>query len=389
MNFAENDEQQMIRELVRDFAETTLSPTAEHRDQNQNPPSEEWEAFLEYGLQGVTIPEEYGGSPVDDISESIIVEELSRVDPSFGVMFCVHVGLCAKTISLHGNEQQKQKYLTRLAAGEVGAYSLSEAGAGTDAAAMICKAKLSEDGKHFILNGEKMWVTNGAQAKILVLFAKDVDHPDYGVKKHGGTTAFIVESSFEGFKVGKKEDKLGIRSSDTCTLILENCKVPVENVLKGVGKGFPIAMNALDNSRIGIAAQALGIAQGSYEAALKYSHEREAFGKPIAYHQMIMSYLSDMATRIDAARLLVYKASWAKQQHYEHDGPRHTKEASMAKLYAGDTAMWVSERAIQVLGGYGYTKEFPVERFFRDAKITQIYEGTQEVQRIVISRSLV
>ena len=389
MNFAENDEQQMIRELVRDFAETTLSPTAEHRDQNQIPPSEEWEAFLEYGLQGVTIPEEYGGSPVDDISESIIVEELSRVDPSFGVMFCVHVGLCAKTISIHGNEQQKQKYLTRLAAGEVGAYSLSEAGAGTDAAAMICKAKLSDDGKHFILNGEKMWVTNGAQAKILVLFAKDVDHPDYGVKKHGGTTAFIVESSFDGFKVGKKEDKLGIRSSDTCTLILENCKVPVENVLKGVGKGFPIAMNALDNSRIGIAAQALGIAQGSYEAALKYSHEREAFGKPIAYHQMIMSYLSDMATRIDAARLLVYKASWAKQQHYEHDGPRHTKEASMAKLYAGDTAMWVSERAIQVLGGYGYTKEFPVERFFRDAKITQIYEGTQEVQRIVIARSLV
>lgn len=389
MNFAENDEQQMIRELVRDFAETTLSPTAEHRDQNQIPPSEEWEAFIEYGLQGVTIPEEYGGSPVDDISESIIVEELSRVDPSFGVMFCVHVGLCAKTISIHGNEQQKQKYLTRLAAGEVGAYSLSEAGAGTDAAAMICKAKLSDDGKHFILNGEKMWVTNGAQAKILVLFAKDVDHPDYGVKKHGGTTAFIVEPSFDGFKVGKKEDKLGIRSSDTCTLILENCKVPVENVLKGVGKGFPIAMNALDNSRIGIAAQALGIAQGSYEAALKYSHEREAFGKPIAYHQMIMSYLSDMATRIDAARLLVYKASWAKQQHYEHDGPRHTKEASMAKLYAGDTAMWVSERAIQVLGGYGYTKEFPVERFFRDAKITQIYEGTQEVQRIVIARSLV
>ena len=389
MNFAENDEQQMIRELVRDFAETTLSPTAEHRDQNQIPPSEEWEAFIEYGLQGVTIPEEYGGSPVDDISESIIVEELSRVDPSFGVMFCVHVGLCAKTISIHGNEQQKQKYLTRLAAGEVGAYSLSEAGAGTDAAAMICKAKLSDDGKHFILNGEKMWVTNGAQAKILVLFAKDVDHPDYGVKRHGGTTAFIVEPSFDGFKVGKKEDKLGIRSSDTCTLILENCKVPVENVLKGVGKGFPIAMNALDNSRIGIAAQALGIAQGSYEAALKYSHEREAFGKPIAYHQMIMSYLSDMATRIDAARLLVYKASWAKQQHYEHDGPRHTKEASMAKLYAGDTAMWVSERAIQVLGGYGYTKEFPVERFFRDAKITQIYEGTQEVQRIVIARSLI
>ena len=388
MNYAESDEQQMIRELVRDFAETVLAPTVEHRDSNQQPPSEEWQQFLEYGLQGVTIPEDYGGSPVDDISESIIVEELSRVDPSFGVMFCVHVGLCAKTISLHGDEHQKLKYLPRLAAGEVGAYSLSEAGAGTDAAAMICKAKLSEDGSHFILNGEKMWVTNGAQAKILVLFAKDVDHPDYGVKRHGGTTAFIVESTFDGFTVGKKEDKLGIRSSDTCTLVLNDCKVPVENVLKGIGNGFPIAMNALDNSRIGIAAQALGIAQGAYESALNYAHEREAFGKPIAHHQMIMSYLADMATRIEAARQLVYRASWAKQEHYENGGRRHTQEASMAKLYAGDTAMWVSERAIQVLGGYGYTKEFPVERFFRDAKITQIYEGTQEVQRIVIARSL-
>ena len=388
MDFAETDEQQMIRELVRDFAETVLAPTIEHRDENQIAPSAEWLEFIEYGLQGVTVPEKYGGSPVDDLSESIIVEELARVDPSFAVMYCVHVGLCAKTIALHGNESQKEQYLTRLAAGDVGAYSLSEAGAGTDAAAMICKAKLSDDGKHYLLNGEKMWVTNGVQAKILVLFAKDVDHPDYGVKKHGGSTAFIVDSSFEGFSVGKKENKLGIRSSDTCTLILQDCKVPVENVLKGVGKGFPIAMNALDNSRIGIAAQALGIAQGAYEAALKYAHEREAFGKPIAHHQMIMAYLADMATRIDAARLLVYRASWVKQQHYEHGGPRHSKEASMAKLYAGDTAMWVSERAIQVLGGYGYTKEFPVERFFRDAKITQIYEGTQEVQRIVIARAL-
>ena len=388
MDYGETEEQQMIREMVRDFAESVLSLTVEHRDQQQIPPSEEWQQFVEYGLQGVTIPEAYGGSPVDDISESIIVEELARVDPSFAVMYCVHVGLCSKTIALHGNEEQKSEYLPRLAAGEVGAYSLSEAGAGTDAAAMTCKAKLSDDGQHYILNGEKMWVTNGAQAKILVLFAKDVDHPDYGVKKHGGSTAFIVDSTFEGFSVGKKEDKLGIRSSDTCTLILNDCKVPVGNVIKGVGNGFPIAMNALDNSRIGIAAQALGIAQGAFEAALKYAHEREAFGKPIAHHQMIMAYLADMATRIEASRLLIYQASWVKQQHYENGGPRHSKEASMAKLFAGDTAMWVSERAIQVLGGYGYTKEFPVERFFRDAKITQIYEGTQEVQRIVIARAL-
>lgn len=388
VNFAETDEQQMIRELVRDFAESVLAPTVEHRDQQQIPPSAEWAAFLDYGLQGITIPEKYGGSPVDDVSEAIIIEELARVDPSFAVMYCVHVGLCAMSIALHGSDEQKEHYLPRLAAGEVGAYSLSESGAGTDAAAMVCKAKLSEDGSHYILNGEKMWVTNGAQAKIIVLFAKDVDHPDYGSKKHGGTTAFIVESSFEGFTVGKKEDKLGIRSSDTCTLVLNNCRVPVGNVIKGAGNGFPIAMNALDNSRIGIAAQALGIAQGAYESALQYAHEREAFGKPIAYHQMIMAYLADMATQIDAARMMVYRAAWSKEQHYHADGPRHSKEASMAKLFAGDTAMWVSERAIQVLGGYGYTKEFPVERFFRDAKITQIYEGTQEVQRIVIARAL-
>ncbi len=363
----------MIRELVRDFAESILNPTVSIRDADQIAPSKEWEQFLEYGLQGITIPEKYGGTPVDDICESIIIEELARVDPSFAVMYCVHVGLCSKTIALHGTDEQKAAYLPRLAAGEVGAYSLSEAGAGTDAAAMSCKAKLSEDGSHWLLNGEKMWVTNGTQAKIFVLFAKDVDHPDYGIKRHGGTTAFIVEQSYEGFTVGKKEDKLGIRSSDTCTLILDDCKVPVGNVLKGPGKGFSIGMNALDNSRIGIAAQALGIAQGAFEAALQYAHEREAFGKPIAQHQMITAYLAEMATKIDAARLLVYRASWAKQNHYENGGPRHSKEASMAKLFAGDTAMWVSERAIQVLGGYGYTKEFPVERFLRDAKITQIY----------------
>ena len=388
VDFLESEENEMIREMVRDFAESVLAPTAEARDRDQRPPAEEWQAFLELGLQGVTIPDEYGGAKMNDIAEAIIVEELARVDPSFAVMFCVHVGLCAMTINLHGTEEQKQAYLPRLAAGEVGAYSLSEAGAGTDAAAMVCRAKLSEDGTHYLLNGEKMWVTNGAQADIYVLFAKDVDHPDFGVKKHGGTTAFIVEQAFEGLTVGKKEDKLGIRSSDTCTLVLENCKVPVGNVLKGAGNGFPIAMNALDNSRIGIAAQALGIAQGAYEAALKYAHERETFGKPIVAHQMITAILADMATQIDAARLLVYRAAWAKEHHYESDGPRHSKEASMAKLFAGDTAMWVAERAIQVLGGYGYTKEFPVERFFRDAKITQIYEGTQEVQRLVIARAL-
>ena len=389
MQFEETEEQTMIREMVRNFAEEELAPSCLERDKNQIAPVEEWKSFCEKtGLQGITIPEEYGGSPVDDISESIIIEELARVDPSFSVMFCVHVGLCAKTIEIHGSEAQKEKYLTRLAGNEIGAYSLSEAGSGTDAASMICKAELSDDGNHYILNGEKMWVTNGSSADIYVLFAKDVNHPEYGVKRHGGTTAFIVEKGFSGFAVGKKEDKLGIRSSDTCSLLLDNCLVPKENVLKVPGEGFPIAMNALDNSRIGIAAQALGIAQGSFEAALKYAHERIAFGKPIAEHQSIGNYLADMATRTEAARLMVYKASWAKEMHYEKGGVRHTKEASMAKLFAGDTAMWVSERAVQILGGYGYTTDFPVERFFRDAKITQIYEGTQEVQRLVINRAI-
>ena len=389
MDFEETDEQSMIREMVRAFAEETLAPTCLDRDKEQRAPLEEWLEFCEStGLQGVTIPDDYGGSEIDAVSESIIVEELARVDPSFSVMYCVHVGLCSMTIALHGNEEQKRNYLPRLAGKEIGSYSLSEAGAGTDAAALGCKAKISEDGNHYILNGEKMWVTNGASAEIYVLFAKDVDHPDYGKKKHGGTTAFIVEKSFEGFSVGKKEDKLGIRSSDTCSLILEDCMVPVENVLKGPGEGFPIAMNALDNSRIGIAAQALGIAQGSFEAALNYAHERVAFGKPIAHHQSVGNYLSEMATRTTAARLMVYKAALAKERHYGRGAPRHTKDASMAKLFAGDTAMWVSERAVQVLGGYGYTTDFPVERFFRDAKITQIYEGTQEVQRIVINRAI-
>jgi len=388
MEFKESEEQTMIREMVRDFAEDVLASTVAHRDKAQQPPSQEWQQFCELGLHSVSIPEQYGGNPVDHVSEAIIIEELARVDASFSVMFCVHVGLSSLTIALHGDEATKQKYLPQLAADKIGAYSLSEAGAGTDAAALTCKARLSADGSHYLLNGEKMWVTNGAQADIIVLFAKDVDHPQFGVKKHGGTTAFIVEKGFEGFSVGKKEDKLGIRSSDTVTLVLEDCRVPVENVLQDSGGGFPIAMNALDNSRIGIAAQALGIAQGAYEAALRFAHERETFGKPIVHHQTIGNYLADMATQIDAARLLVYRAAWAKQQHYDHGGPRHSKQAAMAKLFAGDTAMWVAERAVQIHGGYGYVTEFPVERFFRDAKITQIYEGTQEVQRIVIARAL-
>ena len=387
MDFRETEEQKMIRETIRDFSESEVLKTTAERDENQIPPVEEFKKLAELGFAGMTISEEYGGQKIDDISEAIVIEELSRVDPSLGVFLAVHVGLSAMTIALHGTDEQKKKYLPRMATGElIGAYSLSESNSGTDAAAMTAKADLEDE--NFILNGEKMWVTNGASADVFVLFAKHVGDSEYGKKKHGGITAFIVEKEFEGFSVGKKEDKLGIRSSDTCTLLMKNCKVPKENVLGEVGKGFSIAMNALDNSRVGIAAQALGIAQGAYEAALKYSKERETFGKMILEHQTIGNYLADMANKIDAARLQVYRAAWAKQKHYEEGMPRHTLEASMAKLSAGDTAMWVADRAVQILGGYGYTKEFPVERFFRDAKITQIYEGTQEVQRLVIAREI-
>ena len=387
MDFEETEEQKIIRETVRDFSETEVLGTTMKRDQEQNPPIKEFKKLAELGFAGMTIPEEYGGQKIDDISEAIVIEELSRVDPSLGVFLAVHVGLCAMTIVLHGTEEQKKKYLPKMATGEwIGAYSLSEAGSGTDAAAMTAKAVL-ENG-NYVLNGEKMWVTNGDSANIFVLFAKHVGDSEYGKKKHGGITAFIVEKEFDGFSVGKKEDKLGIRSSDTCSLLLKNCKVPKENVLGEVGKGFSIAMNALDNSRIGIAAQALGIAQGAYEVALKYAKERETFGKRIIEHQTIGNYLADMANRIDSARLQVYRAAWSKQKHYNEGAPKHTLEASMAKLSAGDTAMWVADRAVQILGGYGYTKEFPVERFFRDAKITQIYEGTQEVQRLVIAREI-
>jgi len=387
MDFAETDDQAMIRDMVRDFAEAVAGPSCHQRDKEQMPPVDEFKEFAGLGFAGMTISEKYGGQKLDDISEAIVIEELSRVDPSLGVMVAVHVGLCSMTIALNGTEEQKSKYLPKLASGEyLGAYSLSEAGSGTDAAAMVAKA--TEDGSNFILNGEKMWVTNGTTADLFVVFAKVTEDPEYSKKKHGGITGFIIEKDFQRFKIGKKEDKLGIRSSDTCTLILDNCKVPKENVLGEVGKGFAIAMNALDNSRIGIAAQALGIAQGAYEAALKYSKERETFGKPIASHQTIGNYLAEMAMRIDAARMQVYKAAWSKMKHYEEGGKRHTLEASFAKLNAGDTAMWVSEKAVQILGGYGYTTEFPVERFFRDAKITQIYEGTQEVQRLVIAREI-
>ncbi|MBM3319281.1 MAG: acyl-CoA dehydrogenase family protein [Candidatus Eisenbacteria bacterium] len=379
MHFDLNDEQALIRKTVREFAEKTLGPTAGERDHHEKPAIEEAKAFADLGFLGMTIPEEYGGALLDDISEAIVIEELSRVDASFGVLVSVHTSLSATVVVTHGTDAQKKKYLPRLATGEIlAAYSLSEAGAGSDPTALSCAA--AKKGDKYVLNGEKMWVTNGSIADLYILMAK-TDPSAPGAK---GVSAFLIEKGFPGFSVGKKEEKLGIRSSDTVSLILQNCEVPAENLLWEEGKGMRIAFEALDKSRIGIAAQAVGIAQGAFDAALAYSKQREQFGRPIIQHQTIGNYLADMATRIEAARLLTYKAAYLKEKK-----AKHTMESAQAKLFAGDIAVWVADRAVQILGGYGYTREFPVERFYRDAKITQIYEGTNEIQRLVIARALV
>jgi alkylation response protein AidB-like acyl-CoA dehydrogenase len=379
MNFGHTAEQQLVRETVREFAETVLAPGAMQRDKQKAFARAEWEKFSKLGFPGMTIGEKYGGSPLDSISESIVIEELSRVDASFGVLMAVHCGLFSKTLMYWGNEDQKQEWGPSIANGEaIGAYSLSEAGSGSDATAMQCMATL--EGDNWVLNGTKLWVTNGAVAGIYIIFARS--HPDAEGKSQT-CTAFLVPRTTQGLSVSKTEDKLGIRASDTAEIVLKDCRVPRSAVLGGEGNGLKVAFNALDVSRIGIASQAIGIAQGAFDCALQYAKERLAFGVPIIEHQSIGNYLADMATRIDAARFLVYRAAWMNQQ-----GMVHTKESSMAKLCAGDTAVWVADRAVQILGGYGYTTDFPAERFMRDAKITQIYEGTQEMQRVVIARAL-
>jgi alkylation response protein AidB-like acyl-CoA dehydrogenase len=379
MEFGLNEEQQMIRDTVREFAEAELAPDALERDQNKEFARRAWDKFAELGFTGMTIEEEYDGAPVDSVSEAIVIEELSRVDASFGVCIAVHSGLTGSTVTNWATPEQKEIVARKMATGEwLAAYSLSEAGAGSDATALTCKAAL--DGDEWVLNGTKLWVTNGANAGVYIIFARS--HPD-AEKKSKTLSAFIVPRDTPGLTVSKVEDKLGIRSSDTAEIVLENVRVPRNMVLGGEGNGMKVAFNALDISRIGIAAQALGIAQGALDFAVQYAQERETFGKPIIRHQAIGNYLADMATRVEAARLLVYKAAWMKEE-----GLVHSKESSMAKLYAGDAAVWVADHAVQVLGGYGYTKDFPVERYYRDAKITQIYEGTNEIQRLVIARAL-
>ena len=375
MNFQLSEEHEMIRNMVRDFAENEVAPTAASRDEEERFDRNIFNKMAELGLTGIPWPEEYGGIGSDYLAYCIAVEELSRVCASTGVTLSAHTSLAGWPIYKFGSEEQKQKYLKPMAQGEkIGAYGLTEPGSGSDAGGMKTTARL--EGSHYILNGSKIFITNGGEAEIYVVFA--LTDPS---NKHKGTTAFIVESNYEGFSVGKKEKKLGIRSSPTTEIIFEECKVPVENVLGEVGEGFKIAMMTLDGGRNGIAAQAVGIAQGALDAATAYAKERVQFGKPIAAQQGIGFKLADMATSVEAARLLTYQAAWL-----ESAGLPYGKESAMSKLFAGDAAMKVTTDAVQVFGGYGYTKDYPVERYMRDAKITQIYEGTQEIQRLVISR---
>jgi butyryl-CoA dehydrogenase len=378
MNFKLSDEHEMIRKMVRDFAKNEVEPSAAARDEEEVFDRTIFDKMAELGLTGIPWDEKYGGIGSDYLSYVIAVEELSRVCASTGVTLSAHVSLCSWPLYKFGNEEQKQKYLKPLAEGtKLGAYGLTESGSGSDAAAMKTTATLKGD--HYLLNGNKIFITNAGDAEIYIVFA--VTDPE---KKHKGISAFILEKGMEGFQFGKKEKKLGIRSSPTLEIIFDNVKVPLENRLGEEGEGFKIAMMTLDGGRNGISAQAVGIAQGALDHAVEYAKGRKQFGKPIAQQQGLQFMLADMATKVEAARLLTYQAAWL-----ESEGLPYGKASAMSKLFAGDIAMEVTTDAVQVFGGYGYTREYPVERFMRDAKITQIYEGTNEIQRIVISKYLI
>ena len=377
MDFVLSKEQEMARGLFRQFAETEAKPLAQEIDETERFPIETVKKMQKYGFMGIPFAKEYGGQGCDSLTYAICVEELSRVCGTTGVIVSAHTSLGAEPINKFGTPEQKEKYLIPLAKGEkLGAFGLTEPGAGTDAAGQQTKAVL--EGNHYVLNGSKIFITNGGQAAIYIIFA--MTDKSKGTK---GISAFIVEKDFPGFSIGTKEKKMGIRGSSTTELIFENCIVPKENLLGEEGKGFGIAMTTLDGGRIGIAAQALGLAQGAFDETVAYVKERKQFGRSIAKFQNTQFQLADMKTKIEAARLLVYNAAKAKDTK-----KRFSVEAAMAKLYAAEVAMEVTTKCVQLHGGYGYTREYPVERMMRDAKITEIYEGTSEVQRMVISGDL-
>ncbi|PTM01072.1 MAG: acyl-CoA dehydrogenase [Bacteroidetes bacterium] len=378
MNFNLSEEHLMIRDAARDFAQTELLPGVIERDEKQEFPAEQIKKLGELGFMGMMVSPENGGSGMDTLSYVLAMEELSKIDASASVVVSVNNSLVCWGLETFGSAEQKAKYLPRLASGEIiGSFCLSEPEAGSDATSQATTAV--DMGDHYLLNGTKNWITNGGTCEIALVIAQ-TDRE----KGHRGINVLIVEKGMEGFVVGKKEDKLGIRGSDTHTLLFNDVKVPKENRIGEDGFGFKFAMKTLSGGRIGIAAQALGIAQGALDLALSYSKERTTFGKPIHEHQAIAFKLADMEMKIEQARLLVYKAAWLKDQGMPYD-----KESAMAKLAASEAAMWVSTEAVQVHGGYGFVKEYHVERLMRDAKITQIYEGTSEIQRIVISRDMI
>ncbi|WP_378953276.1 acyl-CoA dehydrogenase [Pelosinus sp. sgz500959] len=377
MQFTLTEDQKMVQKLARDFAEKRLVPTVSERDHKEEFSRQLANEMGEMGLMGICFPENYGGSGGDVLSYILAVEELSKGDDGVGITLSATVSLCAWPIYAYGTEEQKQKYLVPLAEGEkLGAFGLTEPNAGTDAGGQQTIAVL--DGDDYILNGSKIFITNAGEAEIYVVFA--MTDKSKGMK---GISAFIVEKDMPGFSFGKKEHKMGIHTSLTNELSFQDVRVPKENLLGKLGEGFKIAMSTLDGGRIGVAAQALGIAQAALDHAIKYSKERVQFGQPICKNQAIAFMMADMATKIDAARLLVYRAAYLKDQ-----GLSYSKEAAMAKLYASDIAMEVTTDAVQIFGGYGYSREYPVERLMRNAKITQIYEGTNQVQRMVISGAI-
>ncbi|WP_289128003.1 acyl-CoA dehydrogenase [uncultured Clostridium sp.] len=374
MNFGLTREQELVRQMVREFAVNEVKPIAAEIDETERFPMENVKKMAELGMMGIPFPKELGGAGGDVLSYIITVEELSKVCGTTGVIVSAHTSLCASLLYENGTPSQKEKYLTPLAKGEkIGAFGLTEPGAGTDAAGQQTTAVL--DGDNYILNGSKIFITNGGVADTFIVFA--MTDKSQGTR---GISAFIVEKDFPGFSIGKKEDKLGIRASSTTELIFENCVVPKENLIGKEGKGFGIAMKTLDGGRIGIAAQALGIAEGAYEEAVKYMKERKQFGRPLSAFQGLQWMIAEMETKIEAAKLLVYKAAWLKQNKIPY-----SVDAAKAKLFAAEVAMDVTTKAVQIHGGYGYTKEYPVERMMRDAKITEIYEGTSEVQKMVIA----
>ncbi|MDR2127067.1 MAG: acyl-CoA dehydrogenase [Prevotellaceae bacterium] len=377
MDFNLNKKQKLFQQMIRDFAEKEVKPLAAEIDEQERFPSETIEKAAKTGIMGIPVPTQYGGAGGDNIMYSIAIEELSRVCATTGVIVSAHTSLCLMPILENGNEEQKQKYIPRLASGEyIGAFGLTEPNAGTDASAQQTTAVA--DGDNWILNGNKIFITNAGYAQIYIIFA--MTDKSQGVK---GISAFIVEKGTPGFSFGKKELKMGIRGSATAELIFENCVIPKENLLGRIGGGYGIAMKTLDGGRIGIASQALGIAQGAMDETVKYVKERKQFGKPLGKFQNTQFQLADLETKIQASRLLVRSAAFKKDSHIPY-----SDAAAMCKLFAAETAMEVTTKAVQFHGGYGYTREYSVERMMRDAKITEIYEGTSEVQRMVIAGAL-